>query len=166
MRDSFGGVFTMRILLVFIFIFVSFSAVSLNYAKSFRVKNKVISFIEENEIVELNSSNFDDNLPKLEAILKETNYNKTCNRGNGNIESPTGYDSGYCYNGIVILKEKEEKVEGTNSTRIQYQVMTYADWNLGALNKILALAGNKENSESYVNGTWSIKGTARVVSNK
>ena len=109
MRDSFGGVFTMRILLVFIFIFVSFSAVSFNYAKSFRLKNKVISFIEENEIIELYSSNFDDNLPKLEAILKETNYNKTCTGGNGNIETPTGYDSGYCYNGIVILKENRDR---------------------------------------------------------
>ena len=165
MRDSFGGVFMFRLMIVFIFIFVSFSAVSLNYAKSFRVKNKVISFIEENEITNLNGGNMDDNLSKLEDILKRSDYNKSCTDGNGAIQSAEGKAEGYCYNGIVILKEKEEKIEGTNSTRIQYQVITYADWNLGMLNKILVLAGKQENSESYVEGTWTIKGTAKVVAN-
>ena len=166
MRDSFGGVFMFRLMLVFIFIFVSFSAVSLNYAKSFRVKNKVISFIEENEITNLNGGNIDDNLSKLADILSAADYNKSCESGNGSIQSAEGTSTGYCYNGVVILKEKEEKIEGTNSTRIQYQVITYADWNLGMLNKLLVLGGQQENSESYVNGTWKIKGTATVIANK
>ena len=53
MRDAFGGVFTMNMLLVFIFIYVAFSAVSLTYAKAFRVKNHVIDYIEQNEIIDL-----------------------------------------------------------------------------------------------------------------
>jgi len=57
MRDAFGGVFTMNLLLVFIFIFVAFAAVSLNYAKAFKVKNSIIDieiFIvaEENIAIE------------------------------------------------------------------------------------------------------------------
>ena len=55
MRDAFGGVFTMNLLLVFIFIFVAFSAVSLNYAKAFKLKNDIIDFIETNEIIDLSS---------------------------------------------------------------------------------------------------------------
>ena len=35
--------------IVFIVIYVAFAAISLNYAKAFRIKNKVISYIEENE---------------------------------------------------------------------------------------------------------------------
>ena len=166
MRDSFGGVFMFRLLLVFIFIFVAFTAVSLNSAKSFRVKNKVIDFIEQNEITQLSGKNFTDNLPKLEAIIKSSDYNKSCEKGDGTITSKEGNLVGYCYKGIVILKDSEENIEGTKSKRIQYQVITYADWNLGALNKLLVLGGKQENSESYVNGTWQIIGTAKVIANK
>ena len=166
MRDSFGGVFMIRLMLVFIFIFVAFTAVSLNYAKSFRVKNKVIDFIEHNEITELSGKNFTNNISKLDGILKSSDYNKTCEKGDGAIKSKEGKVEGYCYKGIVILKDKEEKIEGTKSKSIHYQIITYADWNLGALNKLLVLGGQSENSESYVNGTWTIKGTAKVIANK
>lgn len=165
MRDAFGGVFMIRLLLVFVFIFVGFTAVSLNYAKSFRVKNKVIDFIEQNEIIELNGANFNDNLQKLALILQKANYNKSCEHGNGAILSAEGNAVGYCYNGIVILKGTEQPIEGTNSKNIYYKVITYADWNLGVLNKILILGGRQENSESYVNGTWQITGEAKVVAN-
>ena len=43
MRDSFGGVFMTNLFLVFIFIYVAFTAVSLNYAKAFKVKNKTLN---------------------------------------------------------------------------------------------------------------------------
>ena len=62
MRDSFGGAFMFRLMLVFIFIFVAFSAVSFNYAKAFRIKNKVIDFIEQNEITDFSGKNFKNNL--------------------------------------------------------------------------------------------------------
>ena len=44
MRDAFGGVFMFRLMLVFIVIYVAFTAISFKYAKSFRVKNSVIDF--------------------------------------------------------------------------------------------------------------------------
>lgn len=166
MRDSFGGVFMFRLMLVFIFIFVAFSAVSLNYAKSFRIKNRIIDFIEQNEITELSGYNFENNLSKLDAILQDANYNKTCNSGNGQIENAEGIINGYCHNGIVILKTKEQEIEGTKSKKIHYTIITSVDWNLGALNKILALGGDQENSQEYVTGTWKIKGEATVITNK
>lgn len=163
MRDSFGGVFMIKLFIVFIFIFVAFTAVSLNYAKAFRVKNKVIDFIEENEIINLNEKNIGSKLEKLDTILQNANYNKTCTSGNGTIKSVEGSTIGYCYNGIVILKQSEENIKGTNSSIIKYEVLTYADWNLGMLNKILVLGGKQENSEEYVTGTWKITGEAKVV---
>lgn len=166
MRDSFGGIFMIRLFLVFIFIYVTFTAVSLNYAKAFRIKNSIISFIEENEIISLEGANFNNKLDELNQILRNANYNKTCNKGNGKITSKEGKTTGYCYNGIVILKELEEPISGTNSSVIRYTVTTFADWNLGALNKILALGGQQENSQEYVTGTWAINGEAKVVSKK
>lgn len=164
MRDAFGGVFMIRLFLVFIVIYVAFTAVSLNYAKAFRIKNSVISFIEENEIISLDNTYLTNKLDKLDVILTAANYNKTCRNGNGSIISVEGINTGYCYNGVVILKNGEESVTGTNSKIIKYQVITYADWNIGMLNKLLALSGRSENSEEYVTGTWEIRGEAKVVS--
>lgn len=160
MRDAFGGIFMIRLFIVFIFIYVAFAAVSLNYAKAFRVKNSVISFVEENEIVDLRNIN---NIEKLDAILENAKYHKECKYGNGTIRSIEGNNTGYCYNGIVIMKQKEEKLAGTNSTIINYQILTYADWNLGVLTKILALGGKQANKKDYVDGAWEIIGEAKVV---
>lgn len=163
MRDAFGGVFMTNLFLVFIVIYVAFTAVSLNYAKAFRIKNQIIDYIEENEITELTSAKIETS--KLKKILSDANYNQTCN-DEGPIVSSDGKTIGYCYSGIVILKESEETISGTKSKIIKYNVSTYADWDLGTLNKILALGNRSENSEEYVTGTWAITGEATVVAKK
>lgn len=47
MRESFGGAFIIKLLLIFIIIYVAFMAVAINYAKAFRVKNQVINMLEQ-----------------------------------------------------------------------------------------------------------------------
>ena len=49
MREYFGGAFILKLLFVFIVIFVSFMAVTISYAKAFRVKNQVINIVEQNQ---------------------------------------------------------------------------------------------------------------------
>ena len=165
MRESFGGVFTLNLLLVFIFIYVAFTAVSLTYGKAFRVKNKVIDFIEQNEIVSLNESYLNNKLDKLDAIVANTNYNITCDSINSKDgeEKENNKVTSYCYKGIKISLLESIKIEGTDSKRIKYQVSTGATWNLGSLNKILALGGKQQNSKPSITGTWTISGEATVV---
>ena len=179
MRDAFGGVFTINFLLVFIFIYIAFTAVSLNYAKAFKVKNAVIDFVEQNEITDLddyfstNYSNEDGEFNgiatkdpnKLKDNLKRLGYHKTCTSlGYEEGKSlETSYGNGYCYEGVLIVKKDEKNIEGTNSKTIYYQIITYADWDLGALNKLLGLAGKDPNSETVNRGIWPIKGDAKVV---
>ena len=50
MRDAFGGEFMIRLMMVFIVVYVGFGAISLNYAKTFRLKNKIIDIIEQESI--------------------------------------------------------------------------------------------------------------------
>lgn len=172
MRDSFGGVFTMNLLLVFIFIYVAVTAVSLNYAKAFRLKNSVIDFVEQNEIIKPEDiGNKANLLQKLDNIIANGNYNKPCNEvyHNGNrlsegiIRSDEGNITGYCHNGIVIdMKEGYPKyVTGTTSKVYVYEIKTYADWELGAFNKLLALAGR--NGNAGLAGTWTVIGEAKVI---
>ena len=160
MRDAFGGVFMMRLMLVFVFIFVAFTAISLNYAKAFRIKNSVIDFVEQQEIMDLDElfhSGNDIRLAKLNNILVKANYNKECKNGNGQVSREAMDGKAYCYNGIII--EQSEVIDRT----IVYNVYTYAGWNLGAFNLILELGGRSRNSEEIINGSWEISGEARVV---
>lgn len=49
MRESIGGAWILGIVVVFIVLFTSYLALSVNYSKAFKVKNKIISLIEQNE---------------------------------------------------------------------------------------------------------------------
>lgn len=49
MRDAVGGTFMMKLLLIFLAVYTIFIAVALNYAKAFRVKNKILNIIEQSE---------------------------------------------------------------------------------------------------------------------
>lgn len=154
MRDAFGGAFMIKLFLVFIVLYVSFAAVSLNYAKAFRVKNKIIDYIEQNEIIDLNKLE-----GGLDQILNRAQYNKTCPNGNGIRKNNENKETGYCYRGVEVWVNEEK----TKSNVIIYTVNTYADWNMGNLNTILSLGGKSKNSEKYVNGTWKISGEAKVI---
>lgn len=163
MRDAFGGLFMFNLFIIFIFIFVAFSAVSLTYAKAFRLKNSLITYVEEQEIISLNLDN--TKLEGIDKILQGASYHKTCdslNKRDGFSKSAEGKIDEYCHNGVVIRIKYgyPKKIDGTNSKLIVYEIMTYADWNLGVMNKLLALSGR--NGES-IDGFWTIKGEAKVV---
>lgn len=49
MRESIGGAWLVGIVVVFIVLFTSYLALTVNYSKAFKVKNEIISLIEENE---------------------------------------------------------------------------------------------------------------------
>lgn len=49
MRESIGGTWIVGIVIVFIVLFTSYLALSVNYSKAFKVKNGIISIIEESE---------------------------------------------------------------------------------------------------------------------
>ncbi len=158
MRDAFGGVFMMRLMLVFITVFVAFSAVSLNYAKAFRIKNKVIDVIEQLEIQQVKDiSNYYD---RLDNIKENAKYNIECNK-EGTLLDENGKQYGVCRSGIVIKINKER----TNSKYIYYDVITYGGWDLSILNALLALGGKSQNSEDPMMGSWAITGEAKVRNN-
>ncbi len=49
MREAFGGSWLVGFVALFIVLFSAYLAVSINYTKAFKAKNKIISLIEENE---------------------------------------------------------------------------------------------------------------------
>ena len=69
MRESFGGAFMIKLILVFIVIYISFMAVAVNYAKAFRVKNGVINILEQNQFI------IGENYDMIDEYLGSISYN-------------------------------------------------------------------------------------------
>lgn len=153
MRDAFGGSFMIKLFLVFIIIYVGFTAIALNYAKAFKVKNKVIEYLENNEITDISkmpASEFDKMNEYFEKdILGAMNYR---------VEGNCPPNSVYCQNGIAI----EESGSSVNTEGIYYKVTTYFGWSIPFINKLLAL-GNSNNDAEVARGTWRISGETRLI---
>ncbi len=49
MREAFGGTWLLGFVVLFIVLFSAYLAVSVNYTKAFKAKNKIINIIEQNE---------------------------------------------------------------------------------------------------------------------
>lgn len=66
MKDAFGGSFMLYILSIFFVIFICFMTVAINFAKTFRIKNAAVNYIER-----YGASSLDDAITKIETL--ETN---------------------------------------------------------------------------------------------
>ena len=49
MRESIGGILILKIVLIFLAVYIGFMAIVINYGKYFRYKNAIINKIEQNE---------------------------------------------------------------------------------------------------------------------
>lgn len=75
MRDSVGGTFMIYVFLIFLAVYITFVAVAFNYARAFRVKNKVIDIIEQNEGIDSYSDISDNSvIGQIEYYLNEVSY--------------------------------------------------------------------------------------------
>ena len=47
MREAIGGTILLYIVLIFLFVYIAFMAIVINYGRVFRSKNAVVSYIEQ-----------------------------------------------------------------------------------------------------------------------
>lgn len=153
MRDAFGGAFMIKLFLVFILVYVSFTAIALNYAKAFKVKNEVIKYIESNEetpFVNPNAAESKEIKTDIQQIAQQLNYHKDINCNVSNV---------YCDSGIRI----EEAGDATNTNGTYYKVTTTLGWSINFLNLFKKASGRDDNKN--VIGTWNISGETRLIVN-
>ena len=124
MREAFGGAFTIKLMLIFLAIYIAFIAVALNYAKAFRVKNKIIDIIEQNEGID----SYDDTkegsvIGNINSYLNTVGYYvNLANIKNNNTENINCYDRCYC-----IEETTAPVTDGITSK--YYKVTTYININ-------------------------------------
>ena len=87
MRDAFGGAFMIKLFLVFIIIYVSFTALALNYAKAFKVKNKIVEYIESHEEVNISRMSAEE-LMSMEKFFEKEIRNGMNYTGNASCGNP------------------------------------------------------------------------------
>ncbi len=152
MRDAFGGSFMIKLLIVFIVLYISFTAIALNYAKAFKVKNKVIQYIEDNEITDINNMNAKARQNMKEYIQKDVVENM---QYSVKMECPKSYT--YCQDGVIIIEHdaSDGKKIGT-----YYTIITGFGWNIPFLNALLKF--NDEDGKSN-SGLWTISGETRTI---
>ena len=175
MRDAFGGAFMIRLFLVFIIIYMFLTAIAINYAKAFKVKNGVIDYLEDNEIYDVSglSSAALDNMERHfeNEILGKLNYYQDTSsmncRNSTTCGAATGCIVAYCQNGIKIEQISptitgEDRYIETNKLGVYYRVTTYFTWSTPFIKALSSLGGGDPNGRTAV-GIWEISGETRPI---
>ena len=136
MRDAFGGVSNMVIIVVFLTLVSGYLAFNVNYTKAFRVKNKIISTIEEYE----GQCKID---PANECHTKILSYMNSLGYDAPHLdlkdeESEPKWDCGYGYC-IKKIPMNSIQVGSTQDTkdRAYFKVVTQINIDIPIINKIL-----------------------------
>lgn len=76
MKEAFGGTFTLKLIMVFFVIYVTFLGVALNIAKAYRIKNHVINILEQKQF-DITGANKDSTLDEIRSYLIAVPYSTT-----------------------------------------------------------------------------------------
>ncbi len=133
MKDAFGATYYLGTALLFISLFASLLAISLNYTKAFRIKNTIVSYIEKNDGCLQEDSNLRE---KISNYVNKNNYLVTNIIddvvGNMMYESANGTtfvpDDGGCYDRGYCIYHYTSDGTSTNDFEYKggyYKVVTY-----------------------------------------
>ena len=129
MRDAFGGLMNMVIIIVFLVLVSGYLAFNVNYTKAFRVKNKIITTIEQ---YEGNCGNENSAcIQEIISYMKELGYNADTNM---RID---GYE---CQNGYCIQRiepNRDSASVNDQEKKVYYRVVTAIVIDIPIINKIM-----------------------------
>jgi len=138
MRESIGGGWLLGIVALFIALFSGYLAVSLNYSKAFKVKNKIVEVLEDYGGFNENSEEIINN------YLKEIYYSTVQVTENSCPEKQEFHDGGYCTREIIVSDHRNGK------NRVYYKVTTFIKIELPLVNFNINLPLKGETKVIYV----------------
>lgn len=130
MRDAVGGVVNLVIIVVFLVIVSGYLAFNVNYTKAFRVKNKIISTIEEYE------GNIDNRALKdqISNYMRDIGYSAGDTMNCEIHEMETGPGGGWCYKKVL---SNSNGGEDEGNTRVYYKVLTQIQIDMPIIRNVL-----------------------------
>lgn len=139
MRDALGGTFNIMFVAVFITLISGYLAFSVSYSKAFKVKNKIISIIEQYQGYDSPEKQKVVN-EKIEAYLDEIGYNRDIDRAESQrranqLKGPRdwigGCKDGYCVSKTYVdaVTNSDGSVIGSHTGRVKcyYTVVTFVN---------------------------------------
>lgn len=134
MRDALGGTVVLTIIVVFIVFVLSYLAFNVNYTKTFRMKDKIVSCYNKCS----SKKNNPDKNCVTECNDEIASYAKTIGYEQG-IQCPTNWvsENYYCYKEVIVTKEAEGTVlteKGRNKK--YYRIITKINIDLPIIKKI------------------------------
>lgn len=131
MNEAIGSSFMVKLIMLFLVLYVIFLAMALNYAKAFKAKNAIIDLLEKNE----------GNKSYVEAMINDyldsISYNVPSEGPGGNYASNHDenntrcYDRGYCLEKVI-----------DDSGRAKLKVITFINFNFFDTANNFDLAGS------------------------
>ncbi|MGN0973728.1 MAG: hypothetical protein ACI4OT_03200 [Bacilli bacterium] len=139
MKEAIGQTISLQVILIFLVFLNAFLAFSVNYTKAFRVKNKVINELEQNEGLNATARN------NIINYIENVGYNVADKTGK------TKDNKGTCFHGVCITphcagslgtdKGSDSCIADSNKKvsnyRVYYTVETYININIPIINQIL-----------------------------
>lgn len=138
MKKSFGGLITFAVVFVILVIILSFIAISMNYTRAYRIKNALLTYIEQYE-------GYDGTVKD-----KIANYMK-----NGGFINDT--------NKLVCVADEEEVTECTYGGTFVYSVQKN-DYS-ASYNSYIVRVGVVWNIPFISDGRWTISGETEQIHN-
>ncbi len=142
MRDAFGGLINIAIIIVFLVIVSGYMAYNVSYTKAFKVKNKVISTIEEFEGKCDFSKDGDKCVKIIDTFMRQIGYNPVSktelNNNKHNFDIPNGCKTSnvYCQTGYCTMKCQYNT--SIANKYYYYRVVTYVTLDIPIINKVMS----------------------------
>lgn len=153
MKDAFGGILNIVLIALFLIIVEGILGFVVNYTKAFKMKNSVISAIEQYEAVGCVNTDKASTAcrDKIVESAKSIGYSPS------NLNCPNGYqkiDSLFCVSAGEISKNKG-KDWYSSSKPTTYRVVTQVDINIPIINKIMGLSFFQVSGDTRVIETFN-----------
>lgn len=142
MRDAFGGLINIAIIIVFLVIVSGYMAYNVSYAKAFRVKNKIISTIEEFDGKCDFSNNNDTCVKMIDTYMAQIGYNPLgkSKASASSFDAPSNCQGHniHCQTGYCTMKCEYNSDKGIGNKYYYYRVVTYVTLDIPIINKVMS----------------------------
>lgn len=129
MRDAFGGIVNLAMIVVFLTLVSGYLAFNVNYTKAFRVKNFIITSLEQ---YEGNCEQGSACANKIGNYIKSIGYNAPDLR----VSGYTCVSEGYCFSKFLV-SEETNGAYNESQDKVYFRVVTQINIDIPIINKIL-----------------------------
>ncbi len=134
MRDAFGGVVNISMIVVFIALVSGLMAFNVTYTKAFRVKNRIIDLTEQYREKCMDSEECSS---KAASYIQSIGYNSPTMDISRMVNSYPEYSAWECQNGYCIGEKRTVDVHDSSLESVQYKVVTQIIIDIPIINKIM-----------------------------